>query len=417
MEAGVKVFCRVVILVVLSLGSRVSFSLEAPTGDGSTTNGYLSSADFDDAVTLFNLIQTPQTGLGPVFNDVSCGHCHVAPSSGGSGATRGHRAGFLLSDGTFQDPPGGSLIDTRALKPNLIPTVPIGSLVPAGATVVQAFRSTINALGDGYVEAVPDSVFITIANNQPGQSNGQIHGYPNIVPILEAPGATGVGRFGWKAQHASLVSFSADAFRNEMGITTVLFPSELTSNGNIVATEAAEPPGFSVTSPNVVDPTYAMVGKVANMMRSTPARQVGNHGNAAQIALGQQVFSSVGCSVCHIQTLVTANAGTPILGGTYQVPPALGNVSFHPYSDYLLHDVGTGDGIVMDGAPQSTMNMIRTTPLWGLSKRKAYLHDDSLTTITDAILAHKGEASQVIASYASLPSTAKSELLLFLQNL
>jgi CxxC motif-containing protein (DUF1111 family) len=405
------------IIAIMFFGLSSVNAADAPVGTGQITNGYLSQGDFDSGVALFNLVQTPATGLGPIFNDVSCGNCHHAPSVGGGGAVRGHRAGIF--DGTnFIDPPGGSLIDTRALVHNIIP------VVPANANV-QAFRSTPSALGDGYVEAVPDSTLISIANAQPAKSGGRIHGIALQVPVLEASGVTAIGRFGWKSQHASLLSFSADAFRNEMGITTPLFSTELTSNGKPI--DAYEPAGFFSSVANRSDNGDLI--KFANFMRSTLARPrapgsppfnapvgVKLNGNAQVILSGQQTFSSIGCDVCHVPSLATAPAGTPLFGGSYVVPTALGGLTFYPFGDYLLHDVGTGDGIVQNGG-QLTRNTIRTAPLWGLGKRKAYLHDDSVLTIPDAILKHGGEASYVIQNYQQLSPTDQQNLLVFLQSL
>src|SRR5438477_474992 len=82
------------------------------------------------------------------------------------------------------------------------------------------------------VDAVDDSTLLGISFNQPSQSGGLIHGQAIFVPITEAPGVSRVGRFGWKDQQASLLSFSADAYLNEMGVTTPMAPTENTSNGN-----------------------------------------------------------------------------------------------------------------------------------------------------------------------------------------
>jgi CxxC motif-containing protein (DUF1111 family) len=117
--------------------------------------------------------------------------------------------------------------------------------------------------------------------------------------------------------------------------------------------------------------------------------------------------------------LVTAGPGfsAQVLGGTYSIPPALANLTFHPFSDYLLHDVGTGDGILMDGADPITLNMLRTAPLWGLSKRKAYLHDNSKPTVAEAINAHGGEAAEVISKFKQLPASEQQNILNFLNTL
>ena len=230
-----------------------------------------------------------------------------------------------------------------------------------------------------------------------------------------------MGKFGWKAQHASLVSFSADAYLNEMGITTPLLPSEPTSNGRSV--ESFDQGG----RPN--DTTEAVLLS-ADFIRSTkaPARTPGSPapGNrnpqrgptSRQVTLdqGEQVFANTGCAICHTSSFVTAQAGTLINGGAYAVPAALGGVTIHPYSDFLLHDVGTGDGIVQNGG-QATRNKIRTMPLWGLSKRRIFLHDGSANSIPDAINRHSGEAAAVISSFRKLSRQANQDLMNFLNSL
>ena len=407
------------VFVVLGLGchSDVIFALEAPTGSGQTSNGLLSESDYAAATASFRQQQTAGTGLGPVFNDTSCANCHHAPGVGGDSQVTAVRAG-IFSAGVFTDPPGGSLIDHRALVGRIVPQV------PANANV-RTLRLSISTLGDGYVEAVPDQTLQAIAAAQPGLSSGQIHGVANVVPVLELPNATAVGRFGWKSQHASLVSFSADAFRNEIGITTPLFPTELSSNGNSV--QAFEPAGFFEAIPNRQNNNDVV--SVALFMRSTPARAripgapplgvLGGRvpaGNAQLIKAGEATFTQIGCGICHVTSLTTGGAGSLVNGGAYAVPPALANLTFHPFSDYLLHDVGTGDGIVQNGG-QQTRNLMRTAPLWGLATRKSFMHDGATLDVTSAISRHSGEAAAVVRSFQSLSPADQQNLLTFLNSL
>src|SRR5207253_2234295 len=104
-----------------------------------------------------------------------------------------------------------------------------------GSETVRTFRTSLNTLGDGFVEAIDSNTLLAIANNQPSQSGGRIAGQFIQVPVLEAPGSLRGGRFGWKNQHASLLSFAADAYLNEQGITNRLVTTENTSMGNSVA--------------------------------------------------------------------------------------------------------------------------------------------------------------------------------------
>lgn len=372
---------------------------EAPTGFDEHTNGYLSQTDYQAGLIEFNDVKTVNDGLGPVFNEVSCQKCHKGPANGGTSHFKVTRAGYLIG-GNFIPPAGGSMIAARATRPEIRP------VVPADANVITQ-RTSLSTLGDGYIEAILDADIIAGAKAQPGRSKGQIHGQYVMTDLLEAPGAQVVGRFGWKAQHASLVSFAADAYRNEMGITSPLDPTEPTSNGRSV--EAYE----RASIPN--DQTNNDVYLLADFMRSTkapPRRPARGKGEA----LGAHQFESVGCSICHTQSFTTAPPGTVILNGTFTVPEALGSRVIHPFSDFLLHDVATGDGIVQNG-DQTTRNKVRTMNLWGLATRKMFLHDGSASSIEEAIHRHGGEAAGVMRRYNGLKPKSRRELLEFLHSL
>ena len=137
---------------------------------------------------------------------------------------------------------------------------------------------------------------------------------------------------------------------------------------------------------------------------------------------GKHIFDAVGCGVCHVDKIVTAAAGTliasgPLIpGGAFAVPEALGNKIIHPYSDFLMHDIGTGDGIVQAG-PQDTANKLRTAALWGLRMRPRYMHDLRSLTLTDAIERHRGEAQIVSLEFRLLSATEKQQLISFLNSL
>ena len=210
-----------------------------------------------------------------------------------------------------------------------------------------------NTLGDGFVEAINSNTLVAIVNAQPGQSNGQIAGQLITVPVLEAPGNLRVGRFGWKDQNSSLLSFSADAYLNEIGITNRLLLTENTSMG----VNVARPPFDQV--PGNEDPDND-IDEFAAFMRASkvPPRDTALAATSDAIA-GSQLFDAIGCNVCHTRSITTSPAGTSINGGAFIVPAALGNKIIHPFSDFALHDVGTGDGIVQNGG-QSTRNKLRT---------------------------------------------------------
>jgi len=131
---------------------------------------------------------------------------------------------------------------------------------------------------------------------------------------------------------------------------------------------------------------------------------------------GDQLFTLIGCDVCHVRTIVTAPAGTVINQGAFTVPAALGGKVIHPFGDFLLHNVGTGDGIVQNGG-QSTRNKVRTAPLWGLRTRDRLMHDGESLSRNEATLRHAGEAAQVIFNYRNLSAVDKNALITFLNSL
>jgi len=310
------------------------------------------------------------------------------------------RAGHF--DGTnFIAHPGGSLINDRAIDALIQERILAGN-------EVRTFRGSPSTLGLGYVEAIDDQTLIDLARSQFFLTGGRIFGQVIKVPVAEANGALRVGRFGWKNQNSSLVSFAADAYLNEMGITSTLQPTENSSNGNSIAAYD------TVADPEDND---GDVAKFAEFIRATkaPPRDADLAGTAAALT-GSQLFNQVSCNVCHVTTLRTAPAGTAINGGQFVVPDALGAKIIHPYSDFLLHDVGTGDGIVQNGGP-SSRNKLRTAPLWGLRTRTRLMHDGASLTPRDAILRHDGEARFVINNFRNLTDLQKNQLLIFLRSL
>jgi CxxC motif-containing protein (DUF1111 family) len=335
--------------------------VEAPTGFDNRTNGFLPQGpafdtideetvvpnrSFNDNRFIFEEVETIDDGLGPVYNAQSCGECHQNVVTGGASQIAEHRTGRLETDGFFESL-GGSLIQSRATHANIVERV-------AYEDDVRTFRISTNTLGNGFVEAIANTTLLAIRDSQPAEMRGTAL----MVPVLEADGAQRVGRFGWKGQHASLESFSADAYLNEMGITSPLFPEENTSSRRFV--------GYGTRFDPVADPEDDGVDIVAfaGFMRSTKAPSRGPI--TPDVRAGEQVFTSIGCATCHTASITTARAGTRINGGELVVPPALGDKVIHPYSDFLLHDIGTGDGIPFLPTPEfaATASQIRTAPLW-----------------------------------------------------
>jgi CxxC motif-containing protein (DUF1111 family) len=382
--------------IALTLAFTQSVPPDAPTGFDDLTNGFVSQAQFDLDKDIFEERETIGEGLGPVYNAQACAECHQNPVTGAISQITELRAGHF--DGiNFINHPGGSLINDRAINAGIQERV-------LGGNEVRTFRTSLNTLGDGFVECIDSNTLVAISNGQPFGMRGQFI----QVPVLEANNAIRGGRFGWKNQHASLVSFSADAYLNEMGITSPLQPTENTSNGISVA-------AFDTT----IDPEDdgADVEAFARFMRATKAPPRDTALAATFDAQqGDILFNQVGCNTCHVRNIDTLPAGTVINQGAFVVPAALGNKRIHPFGDFLLHDVGTGDGIVQNGG-QSTRNKVRTAPLWGMRTRDRLMHDGETLTRNEAILRHFGEANPVINNHINLSTTQKNQLITFLNTL
>src|SRR5215831_8264460 len=410
---------------------------EAPAAFDNRSNGMDEDKTHAADQETFDGVETVADGLGPLYNAQSCRECHQNPTSGGGSQISELRVGHLGLDRRFLNPnipiahgaeiiSGRTLVNDRAICPSgAFPETEIQERVPDSETV-RTTRISLNLLGDGFVEAVSDRTLIDLARNQCKNSHGKVCGVVIYVPIVEAPEQAGVGRFGWKNQHASLLSFSGDAYLNEMGITTDLFPEEVTKLCNTVS-EPNDKPGTD---------GLADVDRFARFIRSSkaPPRDLTLEKSPA-VRRGAELFDRAGCVVCHVQTLTTAPAGTKINGGKFTIPPALGSKTFHPFGDFLLHDVGTGDGIVVptvehygraarrmpkECSPenfQKTQNRVRTAPLWGVRLRTRLMHDGASLTLRDAILRHRGEADQSTRDFRKLSAKDQEQVLEFLRSL
>jgi CxxC motif-containing protein (DUF1111 family) len=384
---------------------------EAPTGFDDQTNGMdpqgppFESLDehtvvplrsFNDNRFIFEEVEVIDDGLGPTYNAQSCRECHQNVVTGGASQVAEHRTGHLL-DGQFFESLGGSLVHSRSTHADCQEIVLVED-------DVRTFRISTNPLGNGFVEAIANSTLLAIRDRQPAEMRGTAV----IVPVLEANGAPRIGRFGWKSQHASLESFSGDAYLNEMGITSPMFPDENTASGKSVG--AYDP---------VPDPEDDGVDIVAfaNFMRSTKAPPRGPI--TQEVQAGEAVFTEIGCATCHVASITTAAAGTFVNGRAFRVPPALGSKIVHPYSDFLVHDIGTGDGIPVLPTPEYayTANRIRTAPLWGLRTRNRLMHDGLSFTKEEAIDRHRGQAEAVRLRFNALPAAQKQLLMRFLDSL
>ena len=387
----------VLVLVLLATPLVYGVATEAPAGFDNLTNGFTTQAQFDLDLATFDEFELIDDGLGPVYNAQACRECHQNPVSGATSQITELRVARNDPFGNYSDRPGGSLINDRAIN------AAIQERLTTASNTVDT-RSSLNILGDGFVEAIADTTLLSI---QAGQSS-TVRGTTVSVAIVESPGTTRIGRFGWKDQHASLLSFAADAYLNEMGITSPLQPTENSSVGNSVA-------AFDT----VADPedTGTDIQLFADFMRSlkAPSRDTALAATASA-QTGLSLFNSIGCATCHVATINTAPAGSVINGGAFTVPAALGDKAIHPFGDFLLHDVGTGDGIVQNGG-QSTRNKVRTMPLWGMRARDRLMHDGASVSRTDAILRHRNEAAGAANNFAALSLTQQNNIIDFLNSL
>jgi CxxC motif-containing protein (DUF1111 family) len=325
--------------------------------------------------------------LGPVFNGTSCAPCHFNPAVGGDSNIVETR--FGTTDKNKFDALGdlgGSLIQSQGIGRVAGCREPfVGEEVPDEATIVTG-RKTTPLFGLGLVDAVPDSTFENLTQN-----GGKVNRV--LDPVS---GTRKVGKFGWKAQVSSLFVFAAEAYVNEMGITSPLFPAEQCPNGNCAPVAACDP----VADPEDNGDDVQAFADFMTLLAPSPRGPI-----TASVTAGEEVFNRIGCAECHVSSLTTGPS--PIA--------ALNQVTFHPYADFLLHHMGAlGDGIEQGKAAGDEM---RTAPLWGLRFRSRFLHDGRARTHPAAIEAHDGAAREAAQAFERLTAADRQALLDFLSSL
>jgi CxxC motif-containing protein (DUF1111 family) len=346
---------------------------------------------FDVGQEEFIAVETVEGGLGPIFNDNSCAACHTAGGIGGASEITVTRFGRRMTDGRFDELAslGGSLLQAQAIHPDAL------EVVPAEANVV-AKRITTPLFGAGLVEAISDE---TIERNAQRRQPDGVSGRVSYI-VDPASGQTRVGRFGWKAQQATLLAFAGNAYLNEMGVTNRLFPTENDGRTDLLQRFDLVPDIEDTTNPAT---GLGDIDHLANFMRFlAPPPPVRRDHMALS---GERVFAKAQCIACHTPMMYTA--ANPVA--------ALSNKLVPLYSDLLLHDMGRlGDGIAQDDAKPNEM---RTAPLWGLRARTKLLHDGRASTVADAIEAHDGEGAASRNLYRQLTPTEKRDLLTFLSTI
>ena len=352
--------------------------------------------EFNEALGEFAAVETPLiNGVGPAFNGTSCAGCHNVPAIGGSGVVLETRAAYRDVSGEFRalNPAGDTLIHLFS-----VPLHECQPLIPEDANVV-AHRTSIPLFGAGLVEAISDETLRGLED--PLDRNGDgVRGRASIVVDL-ASGQRRVGRFGWKAQHATLLAFAADAYRNEMGRTNDLLPQEYVygiSDEQIRRCDQ-KPDPEDVRNPQTgrrgIDDFELFMRFLAPVSRG-PIDDV--------VRDGERIFGAIGCAACHVPVLTTGPSANPVF---HRQPVPL-------FSDLLLHDIGTGDGIPQAAARPEE---IRTPALWGLRIRRPFLHDGSAATIEEAILRHGQEAELAQRGFLQLSPDDRGRLLAFLRSL
>jgi CxxC motif-containing protein (DUF1111 family) len=403
------------VIVALGAGALALIgSSEGRASDGAAPGAPLPGAPLPGATAAelaryaqgrraFESQRTIEAGLGPLFNEISCSRCHNKGGVGGAGIQvitvvgRAHASGY---DALFADGgpivAGSSVTLLRSDAQRLVPGCklsPEGEQVPSAATVVTRRRTT-PLFGLGLVEATPDATFAALAATQPAPVRGRVARPPSVVP-----GQQRVGRFGWKAQFATLEGFAAAALRNELGITSPMFPDEQPPGGDAAKLGACD------LVPGLEDDGSA-AEHTADFMRLLAPIAPQPQSPAARA--GDRLFSELGCDSCHVRTLTTGSSPIAALSGR----------AYHPYSDFLLHDMGArADGIGSDGdaAPRE----MRTAPLWGLRLQnpERFLHDGRARSLEDAIRQHAGQGRGARDAFEALATERRAELVAFLRAL
>ena len=452
-----KQFAVVYCAVLLgAAGIAMAVGIDAPSGVDNLSADPASVSDAQHVADqeVFEEHDGIAEGLGPVFNMRSCVDCHQQPVTGGISQVFELRAGTIANNvftpasltinffgaGGTVTIANRSLINQEAICPAVIkdaagvttfnfPNTDMHERISNGAinADIRAIRAATNILGDGFVEVIADSTLLGItatqratpANlvgtpNHPSSFFGvnQSAGENTVVDLLERPGFTRVGRFGWKSQLASLVSFSGGAYLNEMGITNRIAPVDVTD--------------LCDTTPDPEDGDDDVTIFARFMRMTKPQSPDANWAGLPDSISGSALFDQIGCAFCHTRNITTAPMGTVFPGVDNSTTPGvnlvvsagMGSKTIHPFSDFALHNVHPDNiGDTQANGQPIPFNKTRTAPLWGVRFRNQMMHDGIAESFTEAILSHGGEANFANLNFQALSTTNKNRLLSFLRSL
>ncbi len=441
-----------------------------------------SSPDLlDEATEAFAAIEQITDGVGPIFNERACGNCHLEGALGGSGPNTERRFGRFVNG--FFDPLanlGGSLRQLFSVANFNNPNLPAASRgrcqpgnptlccvpveqEPAQATVRNVGRLTTALFGLGLVDSIPDAFFDGLAAAQPAAIRGVVNRVPVFLPNPGDPSqavlSTRVGRFGWKAGVPSLTQFSADAYNNEMAITTQSCIAGAPVNTFALENAPNAPAGSFLdgcddlaprqTGPNPGGLTATQWAQVDDavgactdgrteiqddvflftvfMTALAPAPR--DFSDPVAVGRGDPLFTSAGCSGCHVRSTfrTPANPAPVDIGNGEEFIRVPANFAFNPFSDFLKHDMGGLGDMIGDAPPDdpaqglgdtvATTRQMRTAPLWGLRFRNRLLHDGRCSDVPCAVRAHDGQGAAARNAFNALSSANQHNLVQFVRSL
>lgn len=395
------------------------------------------------------IVGAPDEGLGPRYNSLACARCHAHPVVGGTSPAVNPQVADATAQGATNVVPSfitanGPVREARFkyftdAAGNPITTQPNGHVVPlytiAGRTdagtctsaYIQqpnfanavaknnvSFRIPTPVFGLGLIENIDEETLQKSINSSPYPVGGTFNRSPNDGTI---------SRFGWKAQNKSLELFAGEAYNVEQGVSNELFPQERPSpeenrdgGPGLNPRCRLNPTPEDHTNFNVpAEDTPSDTVMFALFMRllKPPVQNLGtpvSNPNFSRALNGETIFIDIGCGSCHREKFITEPSS---------ITPDLGNKTARLFSDLQLHRMGTG---LADNIQQGLAggDQFRTAPLWGLGKRRFFLHDGRATTLMQAITAHQStgsDANPVILNYNALSLSDKQDLIYFLRSL